>query len=139
MQAPRYADVKVGDRLPSLALPAIDRTTLALYCGASGDHNPIHIDIDFARKARMPDVFAHGMLSAAYLGRLLTGWVPQQQIRNVSVRFTGITHLGNQPTCTGEVAEKFEADGEQRVRLRLKCSNQYGEDKLVGEAIVALK
>ncbi|MGO4761698.1 MaoC family dehydratase [Cupriavidus sp. 2KB_3] len=139
MQAPRFNDVKVGDQLPPLALPAINRTTLALYCGASGDHNPIHIDLDFARKARMPDVFAHGMLSAAYLGRLLTGWVPQTQVRNVAIRFTGITHLGNQPTCTGVVTEKFEADGEQRVKVALRCANQYGEEKLLGDAIVALK
>ena len=138
MQAPRYNDIKVGDTLPALKLPAINRTTLALYCGASGDHNPIHIDIDFARKARMPDVFAHGMLSAAYLGRLVTGWVPQTQVRSLAIRFTGITHLGNQPTCTGEVTEKFEADGEQRVKVAIKCTNQFGEDKLVGEAIVAL-
>jgi acyl dehydratase len=138
MQAPRYNDIKVGDALPALRLPAINRTTLALYCGASGDHNPIHIDIDFARKARMPDVFAHGMLSAAYLGRLVTGWVPQAQIRDLSVRFTGITHLANQPTCTGEVIEKFEADGEQRVKVAIRCTNQFGEDKLVGEATVAL-
>ena len=139
MQAPRFNEVNVGDQLPPLALPPINRTTLALYCGASGDHNPIHIDLDFARKARMPDVFAHGMLSAAYLGRLLTGWVPQTQVRNVAIRFTGITHLGNQPTCTGVVTEKFEADGEQRVKVALRCANQYGEDKLLGEAVVALK
>ncbi|SPA54630.1 MaoC family dehydratase [Cupriavidus taiwanensis] len=138
MQAPRYSDVKVGDKLPALALPAINRTTLALYAGASGDHNPIHIDLDFARKSRMPDVFAHGMLSAAYLGRLLTGWVPQSALRNLSIRFTGITHLGNQPTCKGEIVEKFEIDGEKRVKVALKCTNQYGEDKLVGEATVAL-
>ena len=139
MQAPRYADVKVGDRLPSLALPAIDRTTLALYCGASGDHNPIHIDIDFARKARMPDVFAHGMLSAAYLGRLLTNWVPQKQLRDLSIRFTGITQLGHVPTCTGTITERFEADGEKRVKIAIRCANQYGEDRLVGEAVVALE
>lgn len=138
MHAPRFDDVKVGDKLPPLALPAINRTTLALYAGASGDHNPIHIDIDFARKSRMPDVFAHGMLSAAYLGRLLTGWVPQSALRGLSVRFTGITHLGNQPTCSGEIVEKFEAGGEKRVRVAMKCANQFGEDKLVGEAVVAL-
>jgi acyl dehydratase len=138
MSVPRYNDAKVGDTLPALTLPAINRTTLALYCGASGDHNPIHVDIDFARKARMPDVFAHGMLSVAYLGRLLTGWVPQTQIRSVAVRFTGITHLGNQPTCTGQVVEKFEADGEQRVKLALRCANQFGDEKLLGEAVVAL-
>lgn len=138
MDALRYGDIKIGDKLPPLALPAISRTTLALYCGASGDHNPIHIDIDFARKSHMPDVFAHGMLSAAYLGRLVTGWVPQAQIRNVAIRFTGITHLGNQPTCTGEIVERFEVNGEKRVKVALKCTNQYGEDKLVGEAVVAL-
>jgi acyl dehydratase len=40
--------------LPPLHAAAADRTTLALYCGASGDHNPIHVDIDFARSAGMP-------------------------------------------------------------------------------------
>jgi len=134
----QYSDIQVGDELPALQLPAINRTTLALYCGASGDHNPIHIDIDFARKARMPDVFAHGMLSAAYLGRLLTQWVPQQQVRSFSMRFTGITQLGHTPTCTGKVEEKFEANGEKLVRLAIRCANQYGEDKLLGEAVVAL-
>ncbi|MCO6062760.1 dehydratase, partial [Pseudomonas sp. MOB-449] len=70
-----YSNIQVGDEIPPLKLEPINRTTLALYAGASGDHNPIHIDLDFARKARQPDVFAHGMLSAAYLGRLLANWV----------------------------------------------------------------
>lgn len=134
----QYSDVQVGDALPALNLPAINRTTLALYCGASGDHNPIHIDIDFARKSRMPDVFAHGMLSAAYLGRLLTQWVPQKQVRSFSMRFTGITQLGHTPTCTGQVTEKFEENGERLVRVAIRCANQYGEDKILGEAVVAL-
>ncbi len=134
----RYDALKVGDRLPALKVPPINRTTLALYAGASGDHNPIHIDIDFARKSRMPDVFAQGMLSAAYVARLLTDWAPQQRLRSLSLRFTGITQLGHQPTCTGQVTEKFEAGGERRVKVELKCTNQYGEDKIVGEAVLAL-
>lgn len=134
----QFSNVQVGDEIPLLKLQPVNRTTLALYAGASGDHNPIHIDIDFARKARMPDVFAHGMLSAAYLGRLLTQWVPQQQIRSLSIRFTGITQLGHIPTCTGKIIEKFEEAGEQRVRVQIRCTNQYGEEKLAGEAVVAL-
>lgn len=131
-------DIQVGHELPPLRLPAVNRTTLALYAGASGDHNQVHIDLDFARKARQPDVFAHGMLSMAYLGRLLTGWVPQQQIRSLAVRFTGITQLGHIPTCHGKVIELFEVDGERRARLAIRCINQYGDEKLVGEASVAL-
>jgi acyl dehydratase len=138
MNPSQWRDVQVGFELPPLILPAVNRTTLALYAGASGDHNQVHIDLDFARKARQPDVFAHGMLSVAYLGRLLTGWVAQQQIRSLSVRFTGITQLGHIPTCSARVTECFEVDGERRVRLAIRCANQYGDDKLVGEAVVAL-
>ena len=68
----------------------------------------------------MPDVFAHGMLSMAYLGRLLTGWVDQRQLRGFGVRFVGITHLGHEITCSGHVVEKFEADGERRVKLEIQ-------------------
>ncbi|HWD30753.1 MAG TPA: MaoC family dehydratase [Pseudomonas sp.] len=135
---PQYSDVQVGTELPLLKLRPVDRTTLALYAGASGDHNQIHIDIDFARKARVPDVFAHGMLSAAYLGRLLTSWVAQAQIRSLSMRFVGITQIGHIPHLTGRITEKFEADGEKRVRLQIQCANQYDEPKVVGEAVVAL-
>ena len=95
--------INVGDELPPLVVEPISRTTLALFAGASGDHNPIHIDVDVARSAGLDDVFAHGMLSMAYLGRLLTGWAPQGRLRSVQVRFTAITPVHGQPTCTGTV------------------------------------
>ncbi|UVE16008.1 MaoC/PaaZ C-terminal domain-containing protein [Pseudomonas sp. LS44] len=138
MSIPKYSDVQVGDELSLMKLRPVDRTMLALYAGASGDHNQVHIDTDFARKARQPDVFAQGMLSVAYLGRLLTAWVPQPRIRNLSVRFVGITWIGHIPHLTGRITEKFEEGGEQRVRLEIQCVNQHGEPKLVGDAVVAL-
>src|SRR6218665_1122215 len=83
MATPALQDMQVGDSIPALQLPAISRTTLALYAGASGDHNPIHIDIDFARSAGLDDVFGHGMLSAAYVGRLDTDWAGQPRPRRL--------------------------------------------------------
>ncbi len=138
MNQPNFDALQVGDTLPPLTLPAISRTTLALFAGASGDHNAIHIDTDYARRAGSPDVFAHGMLSMAYLGRLLTQWVDQRQLRQFGVRFTGITHLGHVVTCTGKVVEKFEAEGERRVKLEIQTKSQYGDTKIIGDAIVAL-
>src|SRR6476646_8464326 len=93
----------IGDLLPPLALAPISRSTLALFAGGSGDHNPIHLDIDVARRAGMDDVFAQGMLSMAYLGRLLTDAFPQSQLRSFSSRFSAITPVGAVPTCLGEV------------------------------------
>ena len=138
MTYPTFDSVQVGDALPALTLPAVDRFTLALFAGASGDHNPIHIDLDFARKAGMPDVFAHGMLGMAWLGRLLTNWVPQSQLRRYDVRFQGITHLGHVVSCSGRVVEKIEIDGVRCVRVEVRSTNQFGQQKIAGEAIVTL-
>ena len=41
---------KVGENLPDLIVGPISRTNLALYAGASGDHNPLHIDTDYANR-----------------------------------------------------------------------------------------
>ncbi|WP_301174088.1 MaoC family dehydratase [Actinomadura geliboluensis] len=131
-------DLREGDELPPLRLPEISRTTLALYAGASGDHNPIHIDIDAARNAGLDDVFAQGMLSMAYLGRLLTGWVPQDRIRSYSVRFTSITPLHAEPICTGRVTAIEDGDGERRARLDLQVALNDGTITLRGQALIAL-
>ena len=133
-----YDSLSVGDEISAVNKPAISRHTLALYCGGSGDHNPIHVDSDFAKAAGMPDVFAHGMLSMAYLGQALTGWVPQSALRSYGVRFASITWVGNELTCGGTVTEKFEEEGEKRVRLEVKAADQEGDVKLIGEAVVTL-
>lgn len=138
MSSHSFDHVKVGDELPALQIPPVDRTMLALFAGASGDHNPIHIDIDVARRGGLPDVFAQGMLGMAWLARLITGWTPQSAVRRLEVRFLGITHLGNAMQCSGRVVDKLDHEGEQCVRIELQSANQFGQVKIVGEALVAL-
>ncbi|WP_067569931.1 MaoC/PaaZ C-terminal domain-containing protein [Nocardia acidivorans] len=130
--------VAVGTELPPLRIRPISRTTLALFAGASGDHNPIHIDSDFAKSAGVGDVFAHGMLSMAYLGRLLTNWVPQQSIRSYRVRFAAITPVHGEPTATGKVVAIDEVDGERRATLELLVTLADGTVTLTGDAVIAL-
>ena len=53
----------VGERIVRQDNPADHAVTRWRSIAArSGDHNPIHVDIDFAKTAGFPDVFAHGML-----------------------------------------------------------------------------
>lgn len=133
-----YDNLQVGEEISSFTTPAISRTTLALFAGASGDHNPMHIDIDFAKKFGMDDVFAQGMLSMAYLGRMLTNVVPQTAIRQYGVRFGSITNLRDRITCSGKVVEKYEKGGEKLVKLEVTAVDQDGDVKLSGQAVVAL-
>ena len=130
--------VEVGTELPALELPPLSRLTLALYCGASGDHNPIHVDIDFAKRAGYPDVFAHGMLSMAFLARALTAWVPQKRLLSYGVRFAAITQVADRVQCTGKVVEKLEYRGRPCVRIELTASRNGEQVTLSGDAIVAL-
>ena len=130
---PDFAAVQVGDELPALDLPPLTRHTLALYCGASGDHNPIHVDIDFAKSAGLSDVIAHGMLSAAWVGRVLTDWVPQRAIRSLDLRFSAMTTVGERIRCTGRVTEKLD----RAVKIQLTTTNSDGAVKLTADAVVA--
>jgi acyl dehydratase len=77
-------------------LPPITRHQLALYCGGSGDHNPIHCRSSTSpRSSGFKDVFAHGMLSMGFLGRLVTSYAPRDRIRRLGTRFTSITWVGD--------------------------------------------
>jgi acyl dehydratase len=130
--------IAVGDELPALAAPAISRTTLALFAGASGDHNPIHIDIDAARAAGMDDVFAHGMLSMAYLGRMLTAWIPQSDLLSWRVRFTAITPVHGEPVCNGTVTGIDETPEGRRATVEVGVTLADGTPTIVGTALVRL-
>lgn len=138
MGIPAFDRVAVGDELPPLTVPPVTRQALAVYCGASGDHNPVHVDIDFARAAGLGDVIAHGMLVMAYTGRCLTDWVSQEAIRRFDTRFMAITRVGDRITCRGRVVEKRVENGERLVRISVTASDERGEVKTQGEAIVAL-
>lgn len=128
---------QAGDELPPLKLAPISRHTLALYCGASGDHNPIHVDIDFAKKFGYDDVFAHGMLSMAYLSRLLIGWAKQSQVRDYGVRFTALTNVHDEIICTGKVVEVANENGEEVLKLAIQTAKQDGTVTLTGTATIA--
>ncbi|SFS14609.1 Acyl dehydratase [Microbacterium sp. cf046] len=127
-------ELAVGTELPALEVAPISRTTLALFAGASGDHNPVHLDSDLAKSAGLDDVFAQGMLSMAYLGRLLTGWVPQERIRSFQVRFAAITPVHARPTCTGVVSAVHDG----LASLDLSVTLADGTVTLTGSAVVAL-
>ncbi len=136
--AATYRDAAVGAGLPPLVTPPISPLTLALFAGGSGDHNPIHLDRQFAAENGFDEVFAHGMLSMAYLGRLVSNWAPPERVREFSTRFVSITPLRAVVTCTGEVTEIVTVAGRSCAKLALKTTLPDGAVTLSGEALVQL-
>ena len=70
----RYDEVEVGTELPAGSYP-VRRLDLVKYCGASGDFNVIHWNERIATSVGLPNVIAHGMLTMALAGRVVTDWV----------------------------------------------------------------
>jgi acyl dehydratase len=116
----------------------ITRATLALYAGASGDHNSAHIDSDAARAIGFDDVFAQGMLVMAYAGQALTDAFPVQDLRSFQARFVAVTQLGASLRCEGQAGAPYEESGERRVRIDLQLVDQHGDRKLSAIAVVAI-
>ncbi len=136
-----YADVEVGDELPPLKA-RLQRVNLIMYCGASGDFNPIHWNERIAKAVGLPDVIAHGMLTMATAGRVVTEWVGDPgAIESYSVRFSKPVVVPDDDTgatvhITAVVAEKLDGG---RVAVDLTAMSNDHEVLTQARAVVLLR
>jgi acyl dehydratase len=123
-----HADVEVGTALPAVRVQ-LQRVNLVMYAGASGDFNPIHWNERFAKAVGLPDVIAHGMLTMASAGRVVTDWVGDPgAVLEYGVRFTRPVVVpdddkGATVEITGVVGDKRD-DGTVRVDLTATFDGQ---------------
>jgi acyl dehydratase len=96
---------------------------IAAYAQASGDHNPIHLDDDFARTVGLPGVIAHGMLQMGLMATVAAEAAGgPDKLRRLYCRFAGMVVPGDTVTFT----TKPLAPG----TLDLRAVNQKGEPVL---------
>lgn len=123
-----FEAVKVGDELPPLVKPPVDRVQIARYAGTSGDLNPLYVDETFAKNAGFPSALAPGMLGMGFLGELAADWLRGARIRRFGARFVKIVWPGDVLTARGRVTERrFEANGVYTADIELWAENQRGE------------
>lgn len=124
----KFADVAVGDDLPPLTV-TVTRADLVRYAGASLDFNPIHWNERTATAVGLPDVIAHGMLTMALAGRLVTDWAGDPgAVVEYGTKFTRPVVVPDDDTgatveLTGKVGEKRD-DGTVRVDITAKFGGQ---------------
>jgi acyl dehydratase len=111
----------------------IDRALLLKYAEASGDHNPIHQDEEFARSVGLPNVIAHGMLTMALVGKFVSDWAGGPAcVKEFSARFVKpvIVPFNEKVdlTVTGLVTEAVDGN----IRLNLTATS--GGVKVLGLA-----
>lgn len=96
------SDLEIG-ATATLTVEGVGRTDFVRYAGASGDFNPVHYDPTYANTLGYPDVFGQGMLTAGYVGSLLSAWFGVDAVTAIDNRFTATTWPGDTLTVTGEI------------------------------------
>ena len=128
--------LKIGDSFATTRL--ITDELIRQFAELSGDHNPIHLDEDFAATTRFGRRIAHGMLNGALISAVLGNEFRERKIVYLSqtMRFVAPTFIGDTVTATGTVTSIRE--DKPIVKLSTVCSNQHGETLVDGEAVVMI-
>ncbi|MEZ5234074.1 MAG: MaoC/PaaZ C-terminal domain-containing protein [Acidimicrobiia bacterium] len=135
---PKFADINVGDALPSLT-KAPDRAQLVLYCAGSGDFNPLHWDQSFEQAKQIGDNIVHGRMKWSSLGQLVSDWVGGDGwVKSVSCQYRGMDMQGTQWQVKGVVAAKREEGGLKLVDVDVWTENGDGQKTTPGKAVVVL-
>ena len=105
------------------------------FAGVSGDHNPLHVNQEFAAGTRFKICIVHGMLTTSLwstlVGTRLPG--PGSAYMSQDTRFLKPVHVGDTVTARMTVVAIDEA--RQRVELDAECLVR-GEQVAVGRAKV---
>lgn len=126
-----------GERIPDL-VKHVTQEQVNAYADVSGDHNPIHLNPEVARSVGLEGAIAHGMLSMAFLGQVVTDWLATQPtrggwVKRLRVRFQAMVRPGDTLTCSGALGDTEEG----LQHLELWINNQRGERVTTGSADVA--
>ncbi|MEW6350237.1 MAG: MaoC family dehydratase [Thermodesulfobacteriota bacterium] len=123
---------KVGDTASTSR--TITQEDIERFAELTGDHNPVHLDEEFAKKTRFGRRIAHGMwgasLISALLGTRLPG--PGTVYLSQSIKFQAPVYAGDTITATVTVT-KIRED-KPILTLDTTCTNQDGKMILTGEA-----
>ena len=114
----------------------ITEDDILLFALVSGDHNPIHLDAEYAEKTLFGKRIAHGFLIgsliSAVLGNDMPG--PGSIYLGQTLKFLAPIHIGDTVTVTVKVVAIRE--DKRIITLHTNCTNQQGTLVLSGEATV---
>jgi acyl dehydratase len=125
-----------GEKLPIKLIGPFTQEDLAAYAVASGDTNPLHLNLSFAQNYGFPACPVHGMRLLAAFEQLLQDWRPDLIATSLRGQFLTPVWEGQGATLSGRVAKIEIHNSRWMVVLRLMAHTDHGEPALRGEAVM---
>jgi len=136
MEKSAIAQFKVGQKASSVK--TVIEPDVFLFAEVTGDHNPIHLDEEYAKTTIFKERIAHGMLSAGYISAVLGNQLPGPGniYMSQSLKFLAPVRFGDTITTTVEIIEIIPE--KSRIVLKTTCTNQEGITVVDGEALAKM-
>ena len=129
-----YATLSVGskDSISKTITPAV----VEAFADVSNDHNPLHLDEEFAKTTLFGKRIAHGMISAGLISAVHGTKIPGMGAVYMTqiLKFRRPVFLGDTLTAWAEVQEKNDA--KKRVTMKNWVENQNGDVVVEGEGLL---
>ncbi len=133
MQEIMYDEIHLGDSADRVFV--VSEKDILQFAEVSHDHNPIHIDPEFAKQSLFGQQISHGMLGASYISAVAGNQLPGPNTLYLSqtLSFRAPVFIGD--TLTVEVTVLAKKDRGMIISLLTQVFNQHGKLVIDGEAV----
>ena len=114
----------------------ITSADIEIFAALSGDHNPLHLNSEYAAKTRFKQRIAHGMLTASLISTVIGMYLPGPGAIYLGQELKFIKAVFVDDTITASVTMDVFDQEKKLMTLKTSCINQHGETVLRGEAKV---
>ena len=131
--------MSIASNLPQIE-KVVTQEQVGRYARASGDHNPIHLDAEFAAGTSFGRTIAHGMLVLAFISEMMTRAFGRRWLEGggLKVRFKAPVYPGDKVMTFGTLKEAKPHDGVQMATYAVGCRTGSDQEVITGEAWVKL-
>jgi len=131
----RFEDIQIGDK--ATFSKTMTEADIFAFSAITGDFNPIHVNVEFAKESIFKQRVVHGMLTAGLIDSTLTNIGGAGNIHlSQFVKFMAPVFIGDTVTVISEVVGKDEA--KNRITVKSAVTNQEGKTVLEGEALIMI-
>lgn len=131
----KFDELQSGSEFPPL-IKKMTQEKINAYVSTAEDYNPIHVDVEFAKKTPFKGTIAPGFQCMAYISELMArefgaGWYMGGSL---DLRLTRPVKPGDTLFTRCRIVDKKVEDEKKVVLCEVRITNQNKEDVMVGNA-----
>ncbi len=126
-------DIEIG--MTRSLSKVITSEDIEMFAAVSTDHNPVHLDEDYAQNTRFHGRIAHGMLTASLISAVIGEQLPGHGTIYLSQTLTFLAPVRPEDRVEAHVSVIDMDIAHRRVTLATTCLIE-GKKVLTGEAVV---